>query len=201
MLYPNHFCPIVENVSPNGVITNTRFVYGYDFLPEGAVAVDATGGVYVAIEAGISKYPAGTVLAQGLGNVSGIAFDATGNLYAAQTSANRILKIDPFGMISTIAGRGIADFSGDGGPATSAQLSDPRSVALDAAGNLYIADTGNNTVRMVATNGVIVTVVGNGNPDSSGDGGPAGYATLNQPQAVAVDPSGELYIADSASIR
>ena len=74
-------------------------------------------------------------------------------------------------------------------------------MAVDAAGNLYIADTGNNTVRMVSTNGVIVTVAGNGNPGPSGDGGPAGYATLNQPQAVAVDPSGELYIADSASIR
>ncbi len=200
-VYPNHYCPILETVSPNGAITTTRFSGYPSFLPEGAVAVDATGGVYVAFESGISKYPMGTSLAQGLSYVGGVAVDAAGNLYAAQTSANRILKIDPTGVISTIAGRGVADYSGDGGPATSAQLSGARSVALDATGNLYIADTGNNTVRMVATNGVIVTVVGNGNPGPSGDGGPAGYATLDPPQAVAIDPSGELYIADSASIR
>ena len=200
-VYPNHFSPILETVSPNGAITKTRFSGYPSFLPQGAVAVDATGGVYVVFEAGISKYPAGPLLAQGLGSVGGMAADAAGNLYVAETSANRIRKIDPAGVISTIAGRGIADFSGDGGLATSAQLSDARSVALDATGNLYIADTGNNTVRMVSTNGVIVTVVGNGNPGPSGDGGPAGYATLNQPQAIAINPSGELYISDSASIR
>ena len=90
-IYPNHYCPILETVSPNGAITDTRS-YGYSsFLPEGSVAVDATGGVYVAISGAISKYPATTLVPEGLGNVGGIAFDAAGNLYAAQTSANRIL--------------------------------------------------------------------------------------------------------------
>jgi sugar lactone lactonase YvrE len=205
-IYPN-YCPALERISQNGVGSNTGYYfYGWnDFLEDGAVeaavAVDASGGAYVAIQGGISKHPGGTLIAQGLGSVGGIAVDSIGNLYVAETSANRIRKIDLAGLISTIAGRGSGDYSGDGGPATSAQLSDARSVALDATGNLYIADTGNNTVRVVAKNGVIVTVAGNGNPGPSGDGGPAGYATLNQPTAVAVDPSGELYIADSASIR
>jgi trimeric autotransporter adhesin len=203
-IYPHNYCPFLDKFSQNGAgITPPNFYdgFGYDFLAEGVVAVDGAGGVYVAIRGGISKYPTATLLAQGLGKVGGIAVDALGNLYVAETSANRIRKIDPAGVISTIAGRGSGNYSGDGGPATSAQLSDARSVALDATGNLYIADTGNNTVRVVATNGLIVTVAGNGNPGPSGDGGPAGYATLNHPQAVAIDLSGELYIADSASIR
>jgi sugar lactone lactonase YvrE len=200
-IYPNHYCPFLEAVSPSGVVT-TIGNGGQNFLAGGAVAVDATGGIYVEIAGVISKYPAlaGTLLS-GPNSIGGIAVDTADNLYFTDTAANQIRKMDPAGVISTIAGSGIADYSGDGGPGTSAQLSDARSVAVDTAGNVYIADVGNNTVRTVGANGVIVTVAGNGAAGSSGDDGPAGYATLNQPQAVAFDRSGELYIADTASIR
>ena len=120
--------------------------------------------------------------------------DSAGNLYIADTGNNRIRKVSN-GVITTVAGNGTAGFSGDNGPATSAQLYDPAGVAVDSAGNLYIADTGNNRIRKVS-NGVITTVAGNGTAGFSGDGGPATSAQLNDPQGVAVDSAGNLYIAD-----
>src|ERR1700680_3585898 len=102
--------------------------------------------------------------------------------------------------ISTYAGNGIAQFSGDGGPAASASLYDPTGVALDAAGNLYIADLVNNRVRKVSA-GIITTVAGNRNQGFSGDGGPATSASLFYPSAVAVDAAGNLYIADKYNNR
>lgn len=107
------------------------------------------------------------------------------------------------GDISTVAGNGIAGYSGDGGPAASAQLSLPHGVAVDASGNLYIADVYNHRVRKVDTGGTITTVVGNGGAGYSGDGGPATAASLYWPVFVAIDAVGNLYITDSgtASIR
>ncbi len=95
-----------------------------------------------------------------------------------------------------MAGNGTAGFSGDNGPATSAELNVPAGVAVDSAGNLYIADYGNNRIRKVS-NGVITTVAGNGTAGFSGDNGPATSAELNMPGGVAVDSAGNLYIADT----
>ena len=100
-------------------------------------------------------------------------------------------------IISTAAGNGTADFSGDGGPATSAQLKYPDDVAVDSAGNLYIADTYNHRIRKVDASGNISTVAGNGTIGSSGDGGPATSAQIVLPYGVAVDSAGNLYIADT----
>ena len=100
------------------------------------------------------------------------------------------------GIITTVAGNGIPGFSGDGGPATSAELGASYGVAVDASGNLFIADYGNNRIRKVSASGIITTVAGNGNRGFSGDGGPATSASLNEAFGVAVDASGNLFIAD-----
>src|SRR6201999_672465 len=103
----------------------------------------------------------------------GVAVDTAGNLYIAEFLNHRVRKVSPNGTITTVAGTGIAGFSGDGGPATDASLNEPFRVALDKAGNLYISDYGNFRVRKVTVDGIIATVAGNGTPNSNGDGGPA----------------------------
>jgi sugar lactone lactonase YvrE len=130
-----------------------------------------------------------------------LAFDAKGNLYVGDWTAQRVCKITPLGLITTVAGNGQAGFSGDGGPAINASLDGPRTVAADAAGNLYIADAGNDRVRKVDLHGVITTIAGNGQQGFSGDGGPATSASLSRPNGVVVDAAGNLYIADTANAR
>ena len=103
---------------------------------------------------------------------------------------NRIRKVDPAGIISTYAGTGIPGYSGDRGPAASAQLNFPTGIALDAKGNMYVADEGNSVVRRIAVDGTINTVAGNGNPKFAGDNGPATSAQFD-PVAVAVDSTGQ----------
>jgi sugar lactone lactonase YvrE len=127
----------------------------------------------------------------------GIALDSAGNLYIAD-SGNNLVRMVSNGVISTVAGGGF--LFGDGGPATSAQLFFPAGVAVDSAGNLYIADTDDDCIRMVS-NGVIITVAGNGTQGFSGDGGPATSAELYSPESVAVDSAGNLYIADTWNYR
>jgi uncharacterized protein (TIGR03437 family) len=132
----------------------------------------------------------------------GVAVDAAGNLYIAEFSNNRVRKVSASGNISTLAGNGISGFSGDGGQATSAELNGPQSVAVDSAGNVYIADSANNRVRRVAPNGVITTVAGTGSSGVSGDGGLAVNALVGNPVALATDSVGNVYIADgSARVR
>jgi sugar lactone lactonase YvrE len=131
----------------------------------------------------------------------GIAVDANGSLYIADTANSRIRKVDTTGLITTFAGNGTLGYGGDGGPAVNATLNGPRGVAFDTAGNLYIADTGNNRVRKVDTNGLIITLAGNGMAAFAGDGGPALNASLNAPTAIAVDNTGNLYIGDATDNR
>jgi uncharacterized protein (TIGR03437 family) len=132
----------------------------------------------------------------------GVALDSAGNLYIAEFSNNRVRKVSTNGNISTLAGNGVSGFSGDGLQATAAMLNGPQGVAVDSAGNVFIADTANNRVRKVAPNGVITTVAGNGAAGFSGDGGSAVNAQVGNPVAVAVDSVGNVYIADgSARVR
>jgi sugar lactone lactonase YvrE len=136
-----------------------------------------------------------------LSHPAGLAVDAAGNLYVTDVSNNRIRKVTPAGIITTVAGDGTYGFSGDGGPATNAHLASPTDVTVDSAGNLYIADEGNERVRKVASNGTITTVAGVGSFGMSGDGGPATRAELHTPYGVAAGPAGDLYIADLGNHR
>ncbi len=152
---------------------------------------------------GIGSYSGdgGQATAANLNTPSGVAFDAAGNLYIADVNNNRIRKVTTAGAISTVAGNGTGGYSGDGGQATNAELNNPRGVACDATGNLYIADFENNRIRKVTTVGVISTVAGNGTGGYSGDGGQATVAELNQPIGVTLDTAGNLYIADTYNNR
>ncbi|MGW0310620.1 NHL domain-containing protein [Streptomyces flavidovirens] len=131
----------------------------------------------------------------------GIAVDSAGTLYVSDYKGHRVRKITTDGKISTVAGTGTAGFSGDGGPAISAQLNGPREVAADSAGNLYIADGDNHRIRKITTDGTVSTVAGTGAEGPGGDGGLATAAQLNNPRGVAVDSGGILYIADSDNNR
>lgn len=132
----------------------------------------------------------------GLNAPSGVIADNKGNIYVADQGNYVIRKINIPGIITTIAGNNKLGYSGDGGLATAATLSLPRSICLDSVGNLYIADYGNNVVRKVNTAGIISTVAGNGTSGFSGDGGLAVSAELNGPGDVTIDKGGNLYIAD-----
>jgi uncharacterized protein (TIGR03437 family) len=128
----------------------------------------------------------------------GLTFDSSGNLYIVDSVNQRIRKISG-GVISTVAGNGTGGYSGDGKAATSAELLSPSAVAVDSSGNLYIADTFNHVIREVATNGNISTIAGNNTGGYAGDGGAATVAELEFPSGVAVDSSGNVYIADSGN--
>jgi len=188
----------------------------------GGVAVDAAGNLYIAdtmnyrirkvsptgvitTVAGNGRYKfsgdGGPSTSAALHKPSGVAVDAAGNLYIADTYNNRIRKVSTAGIMTTVAGNGLATFSGDGGPGTSASLPGPGGVAVDAAGNLYIADAWNHRIRQVSPAGIITTVAGNGVAGFSGDDGPATGAALRQPTGVAVDAAGNLYIADVGNNR
>ncbi len=145
----------------------------------------------------------GPATAAGFNTPKGVAFDASGNMYIADYSNSAVRKISPAGIIRTIAGRGSYGFSGDGGPATAAYLDGAYDVAVDASGNVYIADYGNNVVRKINSSGVISTFAGNhaAGAGFSGDGGPATAAKLNRPTCVKLDAAGNLYIADGFNHR
>jgi hypothetical protein len=128
------------------------------------------------------------------------AVDPAGNVYVADKEAHRVRKFAPRGVISTFAGNGKAGFGGDGGPASKAQLNRPESIAVDVAGNVYIADTENLRVRRVATDGVITTIAGTGENNRAGDGGPALRASFGSVFDVAVGCSG-VYVTDIQSVR
>jgi cysteine-rich repeat protein len=137
----------------------------------------------------------------GLASPLAVAVDRRGNLYIVDTNNSRIRRVDATGVVTTAAGTGTDGYSGDGGPATSAQLSQPASVTVDGLGNLFIADTKNQRIRRVDGTGVITTVAGTGTFGFSGDAGAATTAQLNYPSGVAVDGLGNLYIADRANNR
>jgi uncharacterized protein (TIGR03437 family) len=182
------------------------------------LALDSGGNLYIADAANnkIRKVTTGDVITSFAGNITpdfagdggpainaelnnpeGVAVDAIGNVYIADTFNHRIRLVTLDGNIRTVAGNGKPGFAGDGGQATNAQLNHPEGVAVDAAGNIYIADSFNQRVRMVLTNGKIVTIAGNGGQAYTGDGDVATKATLNFPTSVFVDPQGNVYVSDS----
>ena len=186
---------------PYGVaVDSSDNLYLSDAVNNRVRKVDATTGVIDTV-AGSGAHGAGgdgaAATSAQLSTPYGVAVDGSGNIYIVDGRNHRIRKVTAStGFISTVAGT-TQGFGGDGGSATAtaAKLNGPRGVAVDSAGNLYIADTGNNRIRKVDTAGNITTVVGTGTVGSSGDGGPAAMATLNAPYGVAVDGSGNIYIA------
>jgi len=188
------------------------------------ITVDSSGTVYFADTANgvIRKITSGTIStfagnnAAGSGyngdlrtavsaqlySPEGVAVDSSGNLYIGDTGNSRIRMVLKDGSSITTYAGAVSGYYGDGGPAIYAQIYGPHGIAFDSAGNLYIADTGNNRVRKIDTNGIITTVAGSsGVGGFGGDGGPATKALLNYPVGVATDPAGNLYIADSLNSR
>jgi len=143
----------------------------------------------------------GSAMQASLAYPEGVAVAADGSLYIAEASNHRIRRIDPDGIITTVAGNGTYRFSGDGGPAVQAGLGFPRGVAVAADGSLYITDWWNHRIRRVGPDGIITTVAGNETYGFSGDGGPAVQASLDWPWGVAVAADGSLYIADADNDR
>ena len=189
-------------------------------LPTG-VKMDASGNVYIADQTcatvrkitastGVIAIIAGTgtngysgdggaATSAKLDNPSDVAIDSSGNIYIADSSNNRVRKVNTSGVISTYAGTGTWGYSGDNGQATSAKLATPSGVALDSSGNLYIADFENKRIRKVTTAGVITTVAGNGTGGDTGDGAAATSAEINGGEFLAVDGAGDFWFADQYS--
>jgi sugar lactone lactonase YvrE len=191
--------------------------------PANGCVVDSAGNVYFssASESSVFKIDTSGLLTRVAGAVSddssaarerggagaplnspqGLAFDKAGSLYIAESGANRVRKLSTDGTMITVAGNGTAGYAGDGGLATDAQLNHPTGIAIDSAGDLYIADRGNYRIRMVAPGGIITTVSGNGASGYGGDGGQATNAQISFAESVAVDSEGNLYIADRMNSR
>lgn len=185
------------------------------------IAVDLAGNIYIAdgfnnrvrkvntagiittvAGCGLAGYygDTGPAISAGINFPSDVAVDASGNLYICDFDNFCIRMVNSSGIITTVAGSGMMGYSGDGGPATAADLA-PNNVNIDAAGNIYIGDGGNNCSRMVNTVGIITTIAGGSSVGFSGDGGPATAAELNSPGTIIKDPAGNLYIPDAGNNR
>ena len=204
------FTPTAPGVRNGAVllIDGAGSVVGYAYL-----AGTGLGGLGV-FQPGTMQTVAGNGQFEGVGDgakattadldlPSGVAVDGAGNLYIADSAHNRIRKVTAAtGLISTIAGNGNPSYKGDDGPAVDATLNTPSGITIDGAGNLYIADTGNNVVRRItAATGIIKTVAGDGTAGYSGDNIPATTAELDAPSGVTVDAAGNIYIADTNNHR
>ena len=135
-------------------------------------------------------------------NPFGVAKDASGNIYFCDAGDNRIRKITVLtGNITTICGTGTAGFSGDGGPAATAQINSPFSIAIDASDNIYFSDTGNSRICKITATGFITTICGTGANGFSGDNGAATLAQIDNPSGIAVDAANNVYFCDGFNNR
>jgi uncharacterized protein (TIGR03437 family) len=189
------FPVVVTNPTPGGGASNAVNFTICDCAAVPAGTITTVAGTGTASPIGDN----GPATSAQLSNPFGVAVDSAGSIYIGDSTNSRVRKVTN-GVITTVAGNGTQGYGGDSGPATSAELAYPQGVAVDSAGNVYIADSSNNRIRKV-TNGVIATVAGNGTAGFSGDNGPATSAELRGPRGVAVDSAGNIYIADSNNNR
>ena len=203
----------IRRVAPDGTIISVATNLDG---PQGVV-IDASGNLFISethgnivrkiTPAGVSTIYAGNgkkdfsgdggqATEAALNAPAGLGIDLQGNLYIADSLNHRIRKVTPQGIISTFAGNGNEDFSGDGGPAIGAAFDTPSAVIADAAGNIYIADLNNFRIREVTTDGIVHTIAGAATKQFSGDGGPALEANITGPIALLFDPEGDLLVAD-----
>jgi len=166
-------------------------------------AITAAGTVRTVAGTGAAGYSGdgGPATQAELNAPQALAIDSAGNLYIADARNNRVRRVDPAGVITTVAGTGQPGFSGDGGAPSAAQLDQPAGLAIGLNDQLYIADSGNDRVRLITTEGVILTVAGTGDHGYAGDGGPATQALLRSPRGLAFDAEGDLYIVDAFNDR
>jgi len=184
-------------VHPNGslIVADQQNNRIRQFTPGGNITTIVGSGLHSFYAPGV---PATT---SGMDWPGSVAVDANGVLYFAEIHSHRVARVGADGRIVTIAGTGFAGFNGDNRPGPTAQLSNPAGIAVDAAGNLYIADQGNHRVRRVSPDGVITTIAGTGQAGFSGDEGRAEAAMLNQPTDVEVDGNNYVYLADMGNHR
>ena len=172
---------------------------GNVLVADGAIeSIQPDGSVHQIAGSACCSYSAPYTFSSGAGT---IAVDASGNIYVAVTFGDVVREISPPGVITDIAGTDNPTFVGDNGPAIDAQLSSPEAVTVDGLGNVYVADFFNSRVRKITRRGLITTVAGNGTAGLSGDGGPATNAQLNGPDGLAIDGSGNLFIAEYNNSR
>jgi len=215
---------IITDFAGNGSwgLTTTAMPATNATIDPAAIAIDTAGNFYIAdtryhciykidntntlsLIAGNGTWgytgDGGPATAAELNVPDALAVDRSGNLYICDNGNVRIRKINTAGIISTVAGNGSTGYSGDGGAATAAELSDPTGVTVDKNGNLYVADGGNNRIRKITATGIISTVAGSGTAGFSGDGGTATAAELNSPLSVTVDTEDNIYISDLYNAR
>jgi hypothetical protein len=194
-----------EVYTPTGIAVDAGdTAYFCDMLNQRIRKVTPSRKIYTVAGNGTSGFAGdgAAATAAELANPFGVALDSIDDIYIADQNNHRIRRVDVVtGNISTIAGNGTAGFSGDGGPATAAELNRPFSVAVDKLGNIYIADYANNRIRCITVGGTINTIAGNGTAGFTGDGGPATVAELNHPTGVSLDKMGNIYISDQSNNR
>jgi uncharacterized protein (TIGR03437 family) len=190
--------------APAGVtVDSAGNIYIADTINDRIRVVALNGAISTAAGTGVHGFLGDSTspLTAQMKSPSGVAVDSLGRIFIADTDNSRVRRVDPGGNIATIAGNGNASYFGDGLQARSASVNHPEGVAVDSAGNVYVADTLDNAIRKITTDGVITTVAGFGTPGFSGDGGPATKAALDHPRGVAVDAAGNIYIADTGNNR
>jgi uncharacterized protein (TIGR03437 family) len=169
-----------------------------------SVVLDPSKYILLTSPSGILNYSGSKLtlpLAATFSNPYSMIEDNSGNLYVSDMGLNQIIEVTPAGAVSVFAGTGIAGFSGDGGPAAQAALSAPAGIAFDSQGTMYIADSGNNRIRTITTDGNIHTIAGSGVAGFAGDGSTSDFASFMGPLGVTVDASGNVYVADTGNNR